>query len=340
MRAILLLSVAALLGSSGSAAPKTQQEEVSLDVTPETTVPVSIGKGKEINAVINLNGLDGVYLSYADAQQLKAAGSEVGSFNSHDKSIVQGTMSQRYTTGLLGKEKQLMFYWPKTKPRYTDPSQMGPEALGVDFLSMRIGPPRTGEVTFGLKLIRFSKLFPNWNLGVGTLARIGDQTVSVKFDPSSEKSYALGTVGRRIAVHLGGHFVEPPEIPPESNFHAVDQSYRIRKMTMGSPTVLGALAIGNVYISESEGPDGKIIPDHAPINDEDPAFEIVVEAMKREPRHRSYPKMVLGQDVLSQCSNIAFDFAQEMIYLSCLPHGLTAPIQLSPQGAYFAAKTE
>jgi hypothetical protein len=341
---ISTISILVLLGSASAAAPKQatipEKEETSLDVTPETSVPIMIGKGKTAEAIIALHANNAVQLSYADAQRLGVTGSSTGQFDFHDKSISSDKMGSRFKTELLGNKKDVYYYWPKLKPPFDHPTVIGPEALGVDFLNMRLGQKLDGEITFGLKLIRFSKVYTGWNASVGTMARIGDQTVAVEFDPAEDKSYALGTVGRRIATNFGGHYVGDPEIPPESNRHAEDPDYRIRKMTMGMPTQLGGLAIDSLYILDSEGIDGKVIPKQQRTDDKDPAFAIVVEAMKKEPRHRSYPTMVIGKDNLAQCSSIAFDFAQDMIYLSCLPHGLAAPVQLSPTGAYFPAKSK
>jgi hypothetical protein len=320
-----------------TAAPKS---ETSLDVTPETAIPVELDDGKIISATINVGVNNAVHLSYDDAKRLKTNGSTIGTFDSHNKSVNQDLMVRLYSSKFMGRKRDIAYYWPRLRPTYDQRTQIGPEALGVDFLNVSLRPKREGEVTFGLKLIRFSKVYVGWNAGIGTLARIGDQTVSVMFDPSEDKSYALGTVGRRIAVHSGGYYIDEPEIPFESNRHAKYPDYRIRKMTFGAPAVLGNLGLNHIFILDSEGQDGKVIPGRERIDDNDPAFAIVVDAMKKEPRHKSYPTMVIGKDNLSQCSSIAFDFARELIYLSCLPNGMNSPIQLSPQGAYFPAKAE
>jgi hypothetical protein len=347
LRLLLGYSFLGLLCSASWASPaqndKRPRAETSLEIQLGASVAIRIGKGKEAketSAIVDLNTNNAVILSHADAHRLDVRGSTVGSFDSHDKSVREGSFAASYATELLGTERQTIFYWPRIKPKYDEPTKIGPEALGVDFLHVTLGPPRGDEVIFGLKLIRFSNIYKGWNAETGTLARIGDQTVSVMFDPSRDESYTLGTVGRRIAVTFGGFYTGQPEIPPESNRHAEDPEYRIRKMTFGTPAVLGSLAIDSLFILNSNGPDGKIIPERERMDDEDPAFTIIVDAMKKEPRHRSYPTMVIGRDHLSHCSSIAYDFAKELIYLSCSPPDLANPVQLSPVGAYFPAKAE
>ncbi len=347
MRPLFAFSLFGLSWSAALAAPAQNdtaaKTETSLEIQLGASVAVRIGHGKsakETSAIIDLNTNNAVVLSHADAERLAMRGSGVGTFDSHDKSIRETSLAASYAAEVLGVERQRIFYWPRLKPKYDLPTRIGPEALGLDYLHVALGPQRGDEIIFGLKLIRFSTVFKGWNGATGTLARIGDQTVSVMFDPSRDESYTLGTVGRRIAVTFGGYYTGQPEIPPESNRHAEDPDYRIRKMAFGTPAVLGNLAIDNVFILDSNGPDGKIIPEGQRVDDKDPAFAIIVEAMKKEPRHRSYPTMVIGRDHLSHCSSIAYDFAKELIYLSCSPPDVANPVQLSPVGAYFPAKAK
>jgi hypothetical protein len=344
MRTVFYCSLLALLGSASGAAPKHNsglpKEETSLELTTETEIPFGLGKDREGKATLALHASNSIQLSFADAERLDLSGAPSGSFDYYSKTVQQQKVSTSLKTQLLGFERKIAYYWTVPKPVFDEDTRIGPETLGVDFLKVTLRPEKEGETTFGFKLIRFSEVYKGWNAGVGTLARIGEQTVSVFFNPSSDKSYALGTVGRRIAVNLGGYYIDPPEIPADSNEHARNPEFRIRKMTLGSPTVLGGLGLDTLYIADSEGPDGKIIPGRQRVDEQDEAFAIVVDAMKKEPRHRSYPTMFIGKDNLHNCSSIAFDFASEMIYLSCLPHSLSDPIQLSPQGAYFAAKAK
>ncbi len=337
---LMCISVAILAAPSATKQEKEPAEERFLEATPESIISVKIGKNKTTDAVLNLSGANSVELSYADSHILGISGSGTAQFDEHDKTIKENKFSTYVDSELLDSKRRIAFYWPRKKPLVDQKTFIGPQALGVDYLSVKLSPPKAGEVVFALKLVFFDRIHTGWITPVGTLARIGEQTVSVQFDPSDAKSYALGTVGRRIAVSLGGYYTDQPIIPENSNRAAENPEYRIRKMTLGTPSVLGNLLINDVYISDSEGPDGKVIPDRLRTGEGDEAFTIVVEAMKREPRHKSYPTMVIGRDDLAPCSNISFDFAKEQIYLTCVPHGQISPQQLAPQGAYLPPKLE
>jgi hypothetical protein len=330
------------LGFAAAAAPAKKEaapvEERFLEITPESIVSLKIGKGKMVDAVVGLSTSNSVHLSYADSQKLGLSGSAAGFFDTHDKTVKETQYISNLDAELLNTKRNIPFYWPRKKPEFDYDSVIGPQALDVDYLSVKLSPPKAGEVVFALKLIFFDRIHTGWNTPLGTIARIGDQTVSVQFDPSQGNSYALGTVGRRIAVGLGGYYIDAPYVPTESNRVAEDPEYRIRKMTMGTPSVLGNLLINDMHILDSAGPDGKVIPDRLRTGEDDEAFAIVVDAMKREPKHKSYPTMVLGRDNLAPCSNISFDFAKELIYLTCVPHDQKSPQQLAPQGAYFPLK--
>ena len=336
----LCASAAILAAPSASKTAEKPQEERFLEATPESTISIGIGKNRRVEALLDLSTTNSVHLSYADAKVLDVSGSGSAEFDEHDKTIKENKFTNYFHSELLDTKREIAFYWPRKKPLVDTATRIGPRALGVDYLSVKLSPPKVGEVVFALKLIFFDRIHTGWNTPVGTLARIGDQTVSVQFDPGDAKSYALGTVGRRIAVGLGGYYIEQPIVPENSNRAAENPDYRIRKMTLGTPSVLGNLLINDVYISDSAGPDGKVIPDRLRTGEDDEAYAIVVEAMKREPRHRSYPTMVIGRDNLAPCSNISFDFAKEQIYLSCVPHGQKSPQQLAPIGAYLPPKLE
>jgi hypothetical protein len=338
----VIAALSVLLSSAHSdAAPtakekaKAPAEERYLEATVDTRVPIVIGKGRTAEVRIGLSENKAIELSYADAERLGMSGSVTGSYDYNDKSVKDKILTTNLLTELLNEKRSIQFYWPKAKPAFDKSSTIGPEALGVDFLSMQLSKAKPLEETFALKMIIFSRQHVGWNASVGTLARIGDQTVAVYFDPSQDKSYAYPTVGRRIAASLGGFYVEDAIIPQESNTHAKDPEYRIRKMTMGTPSVLGGLGISHFYILNSKGPDGKIIPDRMRTGEDDKAYGIVVDALKKERPHRSYPAVIIGSDHLSACSNISFDFAKELIYLRCTPHTENSPLQLSPAGAYF-----
>jgi hypothetical protein len=333
-------SIAILAAPSSAKKEQEPAEERFLEATPESIISISIGKGRTVDAVLDLSTTNSVHLSYADAKILDVSGSGSAEFDEHDKTIKENKFTNYFDSELLDSKREIAFYWPRKKPLVDHKTRIGPRALGVDYLSVKLSPPKAGEVVFALKLIFFDRIHTGWITPVGTLARIGDQTVSVQFDPSDAKSYALGTVGRRIAVSLGGYYTDQPIVPENSNRAAENPEYRIRKMTLGTPSVLGNLPIDDVYILDSDGPDGKVIPDRLRTGEDDEAFTIVVDAMKREPRHKSYPTMVIGRDNLAPCSNISFDFAKEQIYLTCVPHGQKSPQQLAPQGAYLPPKLE
>ncbi|MEQ1539530.1 MAG: hypothetical protein ABL928_11440 [Sphingorhabdus sp.] len=335
--ALPLLLLSAHSGAAHAAKKKSEvpAEERYLEATVDTLLTVAIGKGKSAEVRIDLSAIKAIELSYADAERLGMSGSGAGSYDYNDNTVKNQKLSASVSTELLNEKRNTHYYWPKVKPAFDKGSTIGPEALGVDFLSMRLSEAKPLEQTFALKMIIFSRQHVGWNASVGTLARIGDQTVAIYFDPSQDKSYAYPTVGRRIAASHGGFYVEDAVIPQESNAHAKDPEYRIRKMTMGTPSALGGLGISHFYILNSQGPDGKIIPDRMRTGDDDKAYGIVVDALKKERPHSSYPAVIIGGDHLSACSNISFDFAKELIYLSCTPHNENSPLQLSPSGAYF-----
>jgi hypothetical protein len=331
-----LAGATSLVAQANNTGQKPSQEKL-VELLIDSEVEIVFGRAKLL-ASVDLSYNDGVRIPYRTAGTLNLGGSGVSSFDNRDRTIRHDNMTTKSLVTILGQKRQTRIYWPKYG--YTEDTRViiGPEALGADVISMKLNKPNPAERILAFKLVRFSKTFPGWNAGVGTIARVGSRTTLIMFAPHKKFTTVTATVGRLFAANFGGHYVEPARMDDPENLVLQDADFRLRKMTTGLPLSLGTLVIKSVDVHDSEGKDGVIIPVRPRVEANDTAYEIVVEALKREPRHISYPQIDIGMDVLAGCSNITFDFPKELIYLSCV-QGLDASgIQLSPAGGFFLSE--
>lgn len=333
---VLLFAAPSIAMQTSNKQQSTDQEKL-VELKTDSKVEIAFGETRHL-ADVHLSYHDGIRLPYRIASALNLGGRSVGSFEHSDRSVRYNNMAAKSIVIILGQKRPTNIYWPKYGYAEDNKIIIGPEALGADVVSMKLNEPNPGERILAFKLFRFSKSFPGWNAGVGTIARIGDRTTLIQFAPHKKFTTVTGTVGRLFAVNFGGHYIEPARMDDPENFADQDADFRLRKMTTGLPLSLGTLMIDAVDVHDSEGKDGVIIPTRPRVEASDTAYEIVVEALKREPRHVSYPQIDIGMDVLSGCSNITFDFPKELIYLSCVPGADANGVQLSPAGGFFLSE--
>jgi hypothetical protein len=182
---------------------------------------------------------------------------------------------------------------------------IGPGGLPEDVVRFVLRPARPGERTVALPLEDEGGLFGGWG-GSYALVDLGGEPIRVRFNPNEPRTLATAGAAVRIANAHEGR-VSGETAPAHIAFGI---SRPVRNMRLGTPFMVGQLAISELGVRTADFGNASVIQEEG--GDPD---EVVVTGDRR--RNRGRDRLSIGADQLRHCSSITFDKRRREVRLTC-----------------------